>query len=530
MKIAIEGCCHGELDKIYETLEYLERRENIKVDLLLCCGDFQAVRNRLDLSCMAVPPKYRHMQTFYKYYSGEKKAPVLTIFIGGNHEASNHLWELPYGGWVAPGIYYLGYSGVVNYGGIRIAGLSGIYKGRDYRLGHFEKPPYDDSTVRSAYHIRSFDVFKLKLLSKPVDIFLSHDWPQGVYNHGNLEKLYRFKNFLKSEIESNTLGSPPGGELLAFLQPQYWFAAHLHVKFPALVPHEMQDGPKFTKFLALDKCLPRREFLQVIDVASTQSPLELAFDPEWLAVTKLTDELTNTMPTFTVLPRSEEGIARFKPNQTAVEEVTKMLNDELKIPENFVITTPPYNPSKPKEKRLGPVVPIMNPQTEQFCKVLMISNPCNPQKEVAMLSTNPEEICLSDECGDIAETGANQGNPDVIVLSGDSEGEETNISASDSGEVVIEENNEMSAYEEDDIQLSPKKRSGLNLPKPMNENADPETSVVADISSSGKKTLYCPMIEMNSDSPRGDGPDRKFMKLVRRNQALYSTDDDEDSN
>ena len=22
------------------------------------------------------------------------KAPVLTIFIGGNHEASNHLWEL----------------------------------------------------------------------------------------------------------------------------------------------------------------------------------------------------------------------------------------------------------------------------------------------------------------------------------------------------------------------------------------------------------------------------------------------------
>lgn len=43
-----------------------------------------------------------------RYYSGEKKAPVLTIFIGGNHEASNHLQELPYGGWVAPNIYYLG--------------------------------------------------------------------------------------------------------------------------------------------------------------------------------------------------------------------------------------------------------------------------------------------------------------------------------------------------------------------------------------------------------------------------------------
>lgn len=44
----------------------------------------------------------------FRYYSGEKMAPVLTIFIGGNHEASNHLQELPYGGWVAPNIYFLG--------------------------------------------------------------------------------------------------------------------------------------------------------------------------------------------------------------------------------------------------------------------------------------------------------------------------------------------------------------------------------------------------------------------------------------
>lgn len=44
----------------------------------------------------------------FRYYSGEKKAPILTVFIGGNHEASNHMQELPYGGWVAPNIYYLG--------------------------------------------------------------------------------------------------------------------------------------------------------------------------------------------------------------------------------------------------------------------------------------------------------------------------------------------------------------------------------------------------------------------------------------
>lgn len=34
------------------------------------------------------------MNDFYKYYSGELIAPYLTIFIGGNHEASNYLREL----------------------------------------------------------------------------------------------------------------------------------------------------------------------------------------------------------------------------------------------------------------------------------------------------------------------------------------------------------------------------------------------------------------------------------------------------
>lgn len=60
---------------------------------------------------------------------------VLTVFIGGNHEASNYLWELYHGGWVAPNIYYLGATGVVNVGGLRIAGLSGIYKHDHYDWG-----------------------------------------------------------------------------------------------------------------------------------------------------------------------------------------------------------------------------------------------------------------------------------------------------------------------------------------------------------------------------------------------------------
>lgn len=38
--------------------------------------------------------------------------------------------ELHYGGWVAPKIYFMGFAGVIRVGGVRIAGLTGIYNGR----------------------------------------------------------------------------------------------------------------------------------------------------------------------------------------------------------------------------------------------------------------------------------------------------------------------------------------------------------------------------------------------------------------
>lgn len=98
------------------------------------------------------------------------------------------------------------------------------------------------------------------------------------------------------QIEDGSLGSPPAEQILNELQPAHWFSAHLHVKYAAVVPHNppqhgqqgrgqkrkspsrasspppglgrgsdkgQQAGANFTKFLALDKCLPRRGFLQV---------------------------------------------------------------------------------------------------------------------------------------------------------------------------------------------------------------------------------------------------------------------------
>jgi lariat debranching enzyme len=76
---------------------------------------------------------------------------------------------------------------------------------------------------------------------------------------------------IDAQVEDGSLGSPPAEELLRQLQPAYWFSAHLHVKYAALYRHAAaaaaQNGSgagpeRCTRFLALDKCLPSRGFLQ----------------------------------------------------------------------------------------------------------------------------------------------------------------------------------------------------------------------------------------------------------------------------
>eukprot|EP00494_Astrolonche_serrata_P030484 UN30752 len=188
---------------------------------------------------MACPQKHRKMCTFYQYYSGELKAPIPTIFIGGNHEASNYLTELWYGGWAAPNIYYLGNNGVVNFGGLTIGGISGIFKGHDFYKGWDEQFPLNEKHKRSIYHYRDFQIWQLKQMSnKNVDIFLSHDWPNKIVEYGNKEKLLKWKPFFQEDISKGQLGSPPCQELLKELQPKLWFSAHLHCKFPAIYPHD----------------------------------------------------------------------------------------------------------------------------------------------------------------------------------------------------------------------------------------------------------------------------------------------------
>ena len=49
--------------------------------------------------------------------------------------------------------------------------------------------------------------------------------------------LLRRKPFFKDDVKKGALGSPPLFELLKTLKPDWWFSAHLHVKFEATYFH-----------------------------------------------------------------------------------------------------------------------------------------------------------------------------------------------------------------------------------------------------------------------------------------------------
>ncbi|KAJ4983717.1 lariat debranching enzyme domain-containing protein [Stagonosporopsis vannaccii] len=484
LRIAVEGCGHGVLHEIYASVaKACELKGWPDVDLLIIGGDFQAVRNASDLKAVSMPSKYYAMHDFHEYYSGARTAPYLTIFIGGNHEASNYMWELYYGGWAAPKIYYMGAANVVKLGPLRIAGLSGIWKGYNYKKPHYERVPYNSDDVRSIYHIRELDVRKLLQIRTQVDVGLSHDWPRSMEWKGNHRQLFKWKPDFEQEAKDGTLGSVAATTVLERLRPPHWFSAHMHCKFSGIWQHEGglqpavpevgtsaaivkndgeidldldlddtpivapknddeidldladDDGPAptsddaaprkpeepekangqavvpdelrdllpasfartnfekpetlpfpaditntTTKFLALDKCLPKRHFLQLLEItphspSDLQRPLHLEYDAEWLAITRVfAGDLRVGDPEAQV--PADKGDAYYKPlidEQITWVEENIVRPGKMTIPHDFAQTAPVYDPSQGIHVQEEPQE-YDNPHTQSFCDLLQIPN------------------------------------------------------------------------------------------------------------------------------------------------------------
>ena len=60
-------------------------------------------------------------------------------------------------------------------------------------------------------------------IREKIDVFMSHDWPAGIENHGDLNDLLRKKPFFREDIERKCLGSPALRYLLEKQHPFLFF-------------------------------------------------------------------------------------------------------------------------------------------------------------------------------------------------------------------------------------------------------------------------------------------------------------------
>lgn len=419
VKVAVFGCLHGMLNEMYEQVAIWEKK-NGKVDFIIVCGDCQTIRHADDLKCLNVPKKYTKLGDFHEYYSGQKKIPKTTIFVGGNHEASNYLMTLPYGGWICDNFYYMGYSGAIRYKGFRIAGVSGIYNYWNYRKGRFECMPLDENSIRSIYHTRRLDVFRLELLQNniekdPLDIMISHDWPCRIYDHGNREQLLRFKPGFRKDVESKYgLGNQLTKPLIGELKPKRWFAAHLHCRFYAKVKH---DQNKQTEFLSLNKIGNGKQYMEVLDLTSSRPDEiqddELYYDEEWLTILRKTMNLEETSANNVFCPATDSDTSLpYYPSERDIKETIDIMNkskDGFVIPRNFTMVEPViYN--RPEQ---GPISIdrnreqfFPNPQTELLCKKLGLNE---------LRNLKQSQNSKANTSSDIFDTSVSGQNPNLIA-------------------------------------------------------------------------------------------------------------------
>ena len=390
--------------------------------------------------------------------------------------------------------------------------------------------------------MRNVDIYRLKCLEKTknrVDIMMSHDWPLGIERHGDTEGLLRRKPYFREEVQRNDLGSRPNREVMDTIKPKWWFSAHLHVKFKAMVTFQKQDYPsasdslsrtnlvpsqintakasvksslpeasskkkerskeeetvagaqetaaidtpttefhslesnnpwagpdltdQMTQFLALDKCLPRRQYLSILHVPIDipKEEVRLEYDLEWLAILRKTHKLTSKERRRVEVPSdivevsdSDIGWVRDRLNSETVEPT-------LTIPETFSATVPPHSHPMFRQS-VGPLPVMGNPQTDKLFKILdlhhVVTLPYSPEQSSSIIPAhlqgleadlNPDENEIDIDEDNDAEEDENEIDIDDVIDSGD--GSDYGGGASTKEEVRV--NNDALGADDNEIKI-----------------------------------------------------------------------------
>ncbi len=249
--IAAVGDVHGQHHEMVASVERVSAAAGVRPDLVLQVGDFEPHRDSDDLWSMAAPAKYRKLGDFHDFHAGRACFPWPVVFIGGNHEPYGFLDRVEPGSELAPHCRYLGRAGVLDYRGLRIAGLSGVHRADCWLDG---RPPIElmHRTKKKRYvgYTRGDVDLLLDLCSEhPPHVLLLHEWPRLVIGAGERAQLWEFHARLGGSTEpgeddelpdlrriDEVVGSEVALELVQLLEPQLVLCGHVHAPLRTLIP------------------------------------------------------------------------------------------------------------------------------------------------------------------------------------------------------------------------------------------------------------------------------------------------------
>ncbi|MDE0376213.1 MAG: metallophosphoesterase [bacterium] len=209
VRYAIVGDIHGMFESLAATLESARGRWG-RLDFVLAVGDVEPNRNGDDSRWVVGPERYRKLGDFPRVVNGEIRLGCSLYFIAGNHEPYTALERAGPGEW-APGVWWLGRSGVTIIKGVAVGYLSGIYSPKyselpePYRRGPKQKTYWHRSELAHLVHFAQH-------LPHRLDVLLTHDWPAGV----------------GTDRRGRPVGDVSLRDLTAKLQPRVHACGHMH--------------------------------------------------------------------------------------------------------------------------------------------------------------------------------------------------------------------------------------------------------------------------------------------------------------
>lgn len=190
MNICAAGDVHGRIDKFYRSIKKFESELKINFDAVLQVGDFGIWINE---NCHDGVTKF-HKGTgdFPAYYREKKPVPVKTYFVNGNNEDFNFLSSVRLSGdlEIIKNLFYIpnGNAVKINIGGeqLIVAGIGGKYDPEHFNYKEADRyytKSEIDGLLRYAEENKENE-------DKSIDIFISHDAPEGVLIEDNDKNRY----------------------------------------------------------------------------------------------------------------------------------------------------------------------------------------------------------------------------------------------------------------------------------------------------------------------------------------------------